>query len=397
MPPPHHTTTVDLHPLPGRRRPTTEALHALAQAERKRALGDDLQRLGDATGARCEHLEAQKLEDAARAVLQPTEMARPSTNGGEVAAYDYSDPADRNAGLHLLDSLRSPDMAQAQASLERHKLVMEIGCAELAQDLAATIAPTNSIERMLSAQLASAHYLALRFLALSQTTANTAAAPGEPYWREHNVEACRLTNAAARLLSSFHEGALTLHKLRTGNKQTVVVQHVRVSEGGQAVIAGDMTTGGGGLSAPGDTAEKGRNYPMHNNLVHAWKAPRCLAQTRHKTPCRGPALRRKRRCRLHGGYSVGAPRGNQYAVKHGRYSVRAMAQRRRARAERFHLQMLIQMARSGIDSPEAYAAFLDRRFAHLPPAEAQRGREAAAYFSALLERLFPGSMPLSSS
>jgi hypothetical protein len=74
-----------------------------------------------------------------------------------------------------------------------------------------------------------------------------------------------------------------------------------------------------------------------------------------------------------------------------------MAERRRAKAERFHLHMLIQMARSGIDSPEAYAEFLDRRFAHLPPAEAQRGREAAEYFGALLERLFPGSMPLSSS
>jgi hypothetical protein len=71
-----------------------------------------------------------------------------------------------------------------------------------------------------------------------------------------------------------------------------------------------------------------------------------------------------------------------------------VALKRQARLERFHLQMLIQLARSGIDSPEAYAAFLDRRFAHLPPAEAQRGREAAQYFSGLLERLFPGTMPL---
>ena len=78
---------------------------------------------------------------------------------------------------------------------------MEIGCVELDQDLAATIEPRNSIERMLAGQLASTHYLALRFLALSQTEANHAAAPGEPYWREHNVEACRLGNVAARLLT----------------------------------------------------------------------------------------------------------------------------------------------------------------------------------------------------
>ena len=100
---------------------------------------------------------------------------------------------------------------------------------------------------------------------------------------------------------------------------------------------------------------------------------------------------------MHGGHLAGGPRGNQHAVKHGRYSALAIAQRRRAKAERLHLHMLIQMARSGIDSPEAYAAFLERRFAHLPPAEAQRGREGAQYASAILGGLFPGSMPLSSS
>ena len=38
----------------------------------------------------------------------------------------------------------------------------------------------------------------------------------------------------------YQEGLLTLQKLRTGGKQTVVVQHVQVSEGGQAVIAGSV-------------------------------------------------------------------------------------------------------------------------------------------------------------
>jgi hypothetical protein len=142
-------------------------------------------------------------------------------------------------------------MAEAQASLERYKLLAEIGCVELDQDLASTIEPKNSIERLLAGQLASTHYLALRFLALSQARAQEAAKQGQPYWREHNVEACRLGNLAARLMASFQDGALTLHKLRTGGKQTVVVQHVQVQAGGQAVIAGDMTTGGGGLSAAG--------------------------------------------------------------------------------------------------------------------------------------------------
>jgi hypothetical protein len=34
------------------------------------------------------------------------------------------------------------------------------------------------------------------------------------------------------------------------------------------------------------------------------------------------------RCRMHGGNSPGAPKGNRYAFKHGRYSAEAIAERR---------------------------------------------------------------------
>ncbi|WP_366930070.1 HGGxSTG domain-containing protein [uncultured Sphingomonas sp.] len=46
-------------------------------------------------------------------------------------------------------------------------------------------------------------------------------------------------------------------------------------------------------------------------------APRCLARTRSGTPCQSPAVRGKRRCRMHGGTNPGAPRGNRNALKHG--------------------------------------------------------------------------------
>jgi len=54
------------------------------------------------------------------------------------------------------------------------------------------------------------------------------------------VEMARLSNAAARMMQVYQEGLLTLHKMRTGGKQVVVVQHVQVSDGGQAVIAGKV-------------------------------------------------------------------------------------------------------------------------------------------------------------
>ena len=53
----------------------------------------------------------------------------------------------------------------------------------------------------------------------------------------------------------------------------------------------------------------------------AHAAPRCLARTRKGTECQCPAIRGKKRCRIHGGAKgSGAPKGNRNAFKHGRYS-----------------------------------------------------------------------------
>ena len=57
------------------------------------------------------------------------------------------------------------------------------------------------------------------------------------------------------------------------------------------------------------------------------RSPRCGARTRRGTPCRSPAMANGR-CRMHGGKSSGAPRGNSNALKHGRYSAKAIAARR---------------------------------------------------------------------
>jgi hypothetical protein len=38
------------------------------------------------------------------------------------------------------------------------------------------------------------------------------------------------------------------------------------------------------------------------------------------------------RCRLHGGLSPGAPKGNRNALKHGRYTAEAIARRREVAA-----------------------------------------------------------------
>ena len=59
---------------------------------------------------------------------------------------------------------------------------------------------------------------------------------------------------------------------------------------------------------------------------------RCGAKTRSGKPCQSPAVKGKRRCRMHGGAEgSGAPKGNQNALKHGRFTKAAIEERRRLR------------------------------------------------------------------
>lgn len=59
---------------------------------------------------------------------------------------------------------------------------------------------------------------------------------------------------------------------------------------------------------------------------------RCGAKTRRGTPCKSPAVQGKRRCRMHGGAEgSGAPKGNQNALKHGRFTKEAIDQRKAMR------------------------------------------------------------------
>jgi glucans biosynthesis protein len=57
---------------------------------------------------------------------------------------------------------------------------------------------------------------------------------------------------------------------------------------------------------------------------------RCGALTRSGGLCRAPAVKDKLRCRMHGGApSVGAPKGNRNARRHGLYAAEERTERRR--------------------------------------------------------------------
>jgi hypothetical protein len=64
-------------------------------------------------------------------------------------------------------------------------------------------------------------------------------------------------------------------------------------------------------------------------LQNLRQAPRCGARTRGGTPCQRPALRGRKRCRLHGGLSPGAPRGSKNGnFRNGNWTIEAIEERK---------------------------------------------------------------------
>jgi hypothetical protein len=102
------------------------------------------------------------------------------------------------------------------------------------------IAPKDTVEAMLAAQMAASHMATMTFARrLSQV---------ETLQQQDSAE--RAFNKLAR---TFTLQAEALKKYRTGGQQKVTVEHVTVNEGGQAIV-GNVETGGRGASKkPGAT------------------------------------------------------------------------------------------------------------------------------------------------
>ncbi len=67
-------------------------------------------------------------------------------------------------------------------------------------------------------------------------------------------------------------------------------------------------------------------------LANIRAARRCGAKTRAGTPCQCPAIRGRARCRIHGGLSPGAPRGERNGnFKDGFWTSEAMQERQWAK------------------------------------------------------------------
>ena len=229
-------------------RPGETAVRSHAAAERQRALARTMrEEWDDPTGARLTEREADVLDVRATEALDPLSHTTGRLVvgcGGELIA-PTAENLSRKPGL--VDTVRErPDMLAADASLQRLDLAENVGVLALATDAAETIQAQNSLEKMLAHQMAATHSVGMKMLAKADQFL-TACKDWQPAGSQQMqiVEAARLTAAAARLLDSYQRAALTVERLRNGGKQTVVVQHVAVSEGGQAIVAGSMPVPGG--------------------------------------------------------------------------------------------------------------------------------------------------------
>ena len=176
------------------------------------------------------------------------------------------------------------------------------------------IAPKDELEAMMAAQLVAAHNAAMECYRRAMIGEQTFEGR-----RENLAQANKLSRTYTTLLEA-------LNRHRGKGQQKVTVEHVHVHAGGQAVVGMVATPGQPGVGMPSIS----RNNPMQSKLparLAMHLGPRCLARTRAGTPCRSPAMTNGR-CRMHGGKAPGAAKGNRNALKHGRYTAAAIAERR---------------------------------------------------------------------
>jgi hypothetical protein len=175
----------------------------------------------------------------------------PSTRTEIGAGGELIDVENRWDALGVVDTVADPDYVTASASRERLELANEAGSLDLALDVADSIQAQDSLEKMLVHEMAVLHRGMMR--AATRMNEELYALRGlddESRREAANVRACRLAGAISRLSATYQQGLRTLQRKRTGGNQHVTVKHihqqVNVTEGGQAVVAGDTVTRGQG-------------------------------------------------------------------------------------------------------------------------------------------------------
>lgn len=179
---------------------------------------------------RCAHQDAESLDyTIASGQLMSEEALGASSaavigSGGEVIKP-------QTAGF--VDTLTLPTVAAVDASNHRTDLLTMVGSdvASMALDAAETIQAGNSLEKMLAHQMAAIHDAGMRMV----HRANLIQDPGL---------AAKTLNCAMKGFSAYQGAVGALRQLRGNQQQHIVVQHVNVGAGGQAMVGTVNARGG---------------------------------------------------------------------------------------------------------------------------------------------------------
>ena len=204
----------------------------IRQANREKTLATSTDR-GDVY-QKIHNTQAECLEKEADELIR-VDTPREVGPGGELIPAKGEVSSGKDSELGGRDTLKEPSQINQEASIKRLDYLANAGIYETALDVAESIVPQNSQERMLAHQMALAHDMSFKLSGMAMN-------------QNDSVEIARLSNASARQMDAYQKAMLTLQKIRCGGKQTVVVQHVTVKDGGQAVVTGKMKEGlnGGG-------------------------------------------------------------------------------------------------------------------------------------------------------
>lgn len=136
----------------------------------------------------------------------------------------------KHAGM--FNTLTHPTVVALEASSHRTDLLTMLGTdiAAMALDAADTVKAANSLEMMLAHQMAAIHQLSMKM-------AHRASLIQDP------VVSVKTMNAAMKGFSTYQGGLAALRHLRGTQQQHIVVQHVNIASGGQAMVGNVNTEG----------------------------------------------------------------------------------------------------------------------------------------------------------
>ena len=188
--------------------------------------------------------------------------------------------------------------------------------------------------------------------------------------------------ALGRLARTFPAQIDALNRYRSHGEPAITVQNVKVEDGGNAIV-GNVTQHASVIVSDKNPAAAAGRRRAEGSKRRA--SPRRQGKHRHERSrpqyrpdagepamrredpfrrrCRSPAVRGKRRCRMHGGApGSGAPRENRNARKHGLFTGEAIAERKQIQALLADARKLLQgmkcLRTSGIPGQHSFPSRL---------------------------------------